>query len=102
MQNASYNVIVNCLRDNIFCLCLLLSAFWPFKSSLKMLWCLIYEPNGIIHELHLNKSAKGHECFDKVRILRFCFGQGKPKRRARFHLSCQKNFLTVLRALSFF
>lgn len=60
-----------------------------------MLWCLIYEPNGIIHEMHLNKNAKGHECFDKVCILRFCFGQGKPNSIRYvddyiFHLSCQK------------
>lgn len=41
-----------------------------------MLWCLVNEPNGVIHELNINKKANGHECFDKVM---YCLYQGKPK-----------------------
>lgn len=49
-----------------------------------MLWCLIYEPNGVIHELYLKKDAKGQDCHAKVCYSSFKGGQGKPNKEIAF------------------
>ena len=39
-----------------------------------MLWCLISEPNGTIHELLLDQQAKGLDCLEKVGASYFNLG----------------------------